>query len=49
MIRVTSPNKSLQQAGTHQVLGRGRPSTKSTRALLARVLKGRRAATELSR
>jgi hypothetical protein len=44
-----SPNKSLQRSGTHKVLGRGRPSAERTRALRARVLKGRRAAAELSR
>jgi hypothetical protein len=44
-----APNKSLQRAGTHKVLGRGRPSREATRALRARVLKGRRAAAELSR
>jgi hypothetical protein len=44
-----SPNKSLQRSGTHKVLGRGRPSAESTRALRARVLEGRRAAAELSR
>jgi hypothetical protein len=44
-----SPNKSLQRSGTHKVLGRGRPSAESTRALRARVLRGRRAAAELSR
>jgi hypothetical protein len=43
------PNKSLQRSGTHKVLGRGRPSAEITRALRARVLKGRRAAAELGR
>jgi hypothetical protein len=49
--RVTAqaPNKSLQRAVTDKVLGRGRPSAESTRALRARVLKGRRAAAELNR
>jgi hypothetical protein len=28
-----SPNKSLQRSRTHKVLGRGRPSAESTRAL----------------
>ena len=42
-------NKSLQRSGTHKVLGRGRPSAEGTRALRARVLRGRRAAAELSR
>jgi hypothetical protein len=45
----SAPNKSLQRSGTHKVLGRGRPSAESTRALRARVLKGRRAAAELGR
>jgi hypothetical protein len=44
-----SPNKSLQRSGIHKVLGRGRPSAERTRALRARVLRGRRAAAELSR
>jgi len=44
-----SPNKSLQRSGTDKVLGRGRPSAESTRALRARVLIWRRAAAELSR
>jgi hypothetical protein len=44
-----SPNKALQRSGTHKVLGRGRLSAESTRALRARVLKGRRAAAELCR
>jgi hypothetical protein len=43
------PNKSLQRSGTHKLLGRGRPSRERTRALRARVLRGRRAAAELSR
>jgi hypothetical protein len=44
-----SPNKSLQRSGTHKLLGRGRPSAERTRALCARVLRGRRAAAELGR
>jgi hypothetical protein len=44
-----SPNKSLQRSGRHKVLGRGRPSAERTRALRARVLKGRRAVAELGR
>jgi len=43
------PNKSLQRAGTHKVLGRGRPSRERTRALRARVPIGWRAAAELNR
>jgi hypothetical protein len=44
-----SPNKSLQRSVMHKVLGRGRPSAERTRALRARVLRGRRAAAELNR
>jgi hypothetical protein len=45
-----SPNKSLQRAWTHKVLGRGRPSLESAPGRWrARVLKGRRAAAELCR
>jgi hypothetical protein len=44
-----APNKSLQRSGTHKVLGRGRPNAGNTRVLRARVLKGQRAAAELSR
>jgi hypothetical protein len=44
-----APNKSLQRAVTHKVLGRGRPSAESTRALRARVLEGWRAVAELNR
>jgi hypothetical protein len=44
------PNKSLQRSGTHKVLGRGRPSAENAHGRWrARVLKGRRAAAELSR
>jgi hypothetical protein len=39
----------LQRSGTHKVLGRGRSIRERTRALRARVLNCRRAATELSR
>jgi len=46
---LVSPNKSLQRAWAHKVLGRGRPSLVHIRALRASVLKGRRAAAELSR
>jgi hypothetical protein len=45
-----APNKSLQRSGTHKVLGRGRPSAQTAHGhWRARVLKGRRAAAELSR
>ncbi len=46
---MVSPNKSLQRAGTHKVLGRGRSSVVHIRALRARVLEAPRAAAELSR
>ena len=49
MAQRLAPNKSLQRTADHKVLGRGRPSAESTRALRARVLRGRRAAAELSR
>jgi hypothetical protein len=43
-----APNSALQRAGTHKVLGRGRPSRGGTRERWrARVLMGRRAAAEL--
>jgi hypothetical protein len=49
-VRCQSPNKSLQRAGTHKVLGRGRPSAENApERWRARVLKWRRAAAELSR
>ena len=42
------PNSALQRAGTHKVLGRGRPSHGGTRERWrARVLIGWRAAAEL--
>jgi len=42
------PNSALQRAGTHKVLGRGRPSDGGTRERWrARVLIGWRAAAEL--
>jgi hypothetical protein len=45
----SAPNKSLQRSWTHKVLGRGRPSKSAHERWRARVLKGRRAAAELSR
>ena len=43
-----APNSALQRAGTHKVLGRGRPSHGGGRERWrARVLKGWRAAAEL--
>jgi hypothetical protein len=47
--RKLPPNKSLQRAWTHKVLGRGRPSKSAHERCRARVLKGRRAAAELGR
>jgi hypothetical protein len=45
-----APNKSLQRSWTHKVLGRGRPSAEiAPERWRARVLRGRRAAAELSR
>ncbi len=45
-----SPNKSLQRACTHKVLGRGRPSAEiAHERWRARVLRWRRAAAELNR
>ena len=44
-----SPNKSLQRAGTHRVLGRGRPSLALISLSRARVLLAQRAVAELSR
>jgi len=43
-----TPNSALQRAGTHKVLGRGRPShSGSYGRWRARVLMGRLAAAEL--
>jgi len=45
---LAAPNSALQRAGTHKVLGRGRPSHGGSRERLrARVLIGWRAAAEL--
>jgi hypothetical protein len=49
MANPPSPNKSLQRSGTHKLLGRGRVVSAPCRAPRARVLRGRRAAAELSR
>jgi hypothetical protein len=43
------PNKHMQRAGTHKVLGRGRPSVASCSALRARVLNYRRAGADVDR
>jgi len=32
-LKVVLPNQALQRTGTHKVLGRGRPSAESARAL----------------
>jgi hypothetical protein len=42
------PNKPLQRAGTHKVLGRGRLSVVREQVCLARVLKRTRAVAERS-
>jgi hypothetical protein len=43
------PNKHMQRAGRHKVLGRGRPSLVSWLAHRARVLTGRRAGADVNR
>jgi hypothetical protein len=48
LVHIAPPNSALQRAGTHKVLGRGRPSRSGTRERWrARVLKCWRAAAEL--
>ncbi len=47
--RPVPPNKSLQGSVTHKVLGRGRANLVLHSLSRARVLKGTRAAPELSR
>ena len=44
-----SPNKRMQRAGTHKVLGRGRSSLLQSQVPLARVLMGRRAGADVNR
>jgi hypothetical protein len=44
-----SPNKHMQRAGTHKVLGRGRPSPVPCSAQRARVLTGQRAGADVGR
>jgi hypothetical protein len=44
-----SPNKHMQRAGTHKVLGRGRSSMVPMRAPRARVLTGQPAGADVSR
>jgi hypothetical protein len=46
---IVPPNKHMQRAGTHKVLGRRRVSLVPSSAPRARVLTGQRAAAELSR
>ena len=42
------PNKHMQRAGTHKVLGRGRPSLVPCSTPRARVLTGRRAGADVN-
>jgi hypothetical protein len=44
-----SPNKHMQRARTHKVLGRGRPSLVRCSAPRARVLTGQRAGDDVGR
>jgi hypothetical protein len=44
-----TPNKHMQRAGMHKVLGRGRSSLVPSSAPRARVLTGRRAGADVSR
>jgi len=46
---VASPNKHMQRAGTHKVLGRGRVSLVPWSALRARVLTGQPAGADVGR
>jgi hypothetical protein len=43
------PNKHMQRAGRHKVLGRGRPDRLLSQVLLARVLIRRRAGADVNR
>jgi hypothetical protein len=43
------PNKHMQRAGTHKVLGRGRLDAAHKQVCRARVLKGRRAGADVNR
>jgi hypothetical protein len=47
--RRESANKHMQRAGTHKVLGRGRPDHLPSQVLLARVLKRQRAGADMGR
>jgi hypothetical protein len=44
-----SPNKHMQRAGTHKVLGRGRSGLVLFQILLARVLMRRRTGADMNR
>jgi len=44
-----SPNKHMQRAGRHKVLGRGRSSLLLSQVPLARVLTGLRAGADMNR
>jgi hypothetical protein len=44
-----SPNKHMQRAGMHKVLGRGRSGLVLSRILLARVLTGQSAGADVGR
>ena len=44
-----SPNKHMQRAGTHKVLGRGRSGLVLERVNRARVLTGQRAGADVNR
>jgi hypothetical protein len=46
---VPSPNKHMQRAGTHKVLGRGRSCLLVSHVLLARVQIRRRAGADVNR
>jgi hypothetical protein len=44
-----TPNKHMQRAGMHKVLGRGRPAVPPSQVPLARVLMRRRAGADVNR
>ncbi len=47
--RAVSPNKHMQRAGEHKVLGRGRADPLLSQVPLARVLTGQRAGADVGR
>jgi hypothetical protein len=49
LLDVVPPNKRMQRAGMHKVLGRGRPSLVSRQTPRARVLKGQFAGADVNR